>query len=99
MILEVKTFVKQLVYALKSTYFFIQIAVQSKLGVKINDQNLVNCYMRGRGSEIGIKSVTCVIWQAPNLSMPSNLCCQHSLLQIIKRNAQIVYNLVFRGFR
>jgi hypothetical protein len=42
MILEVKTFVKQLVYASKSTFFFIQIAIQSKLGIKISDTYYLN---------------------------------------------------------
>ncbi len=37
MLLKVKFFVWQLVYASKSTFFLIQIAAQRKLGIKISD--------------------------------------------------------------
>jgi hypothetical protein len=48
----VKSFVWQLVYASKSTFYFIQIVVETKLGIKISDQ------IKGGGSENGQKSAT-----------------------------------------
>ncbi len=37
--LSVKSFVWQLVYASKSTFYFFQIVVETKLGIKISYQN------------------------------------------------------------
>jgi hypothetical protein len=58
MLLRVKSFVWQLVYASKSTFFLIQIAVQSKLGIKISDSIKRIVTGGGRGSEKARKSVT-----------------------------------------
>jgi hypothetical protein len=50
--LSMKSFVWQLVYASKSTFFLIQIAVQSKLGIKISDQiKIIVTRGGGGGSE------------------------------------------------
>jgi hypothetical protein len=46
--LSVKFFVWQLVNASKSTFFLIQIAIQTKLGIKISDQ-IKRIITRGRG--------------------------------------------------
>jgi hypothetical protein len=48
MLLRVKSFVWQLVYASKSTFFLIQIAVQRKLGIKISD-TIIRIVTRGGG--------------------------------------------------
>ncbi len=47
--LRVKSFVWQLVNASKSTFFLIQIAVLSKLGIKINDQIKIIVTGGGKG--------------------------------------------------
>jgi hypothetical protein len=58
MLLRVKSFVWQLVYASKSTFFFIQLAVQRKLGIKISDTIMRIVTRGGGGLEKAQKSVT-----------------------------------------
>ncbi len=57
MLLRVESFVWQLAYDSKSTFFLIQIAVQRKLGIKISDP-IKRIVTRGGGSKRPKKSVT-----------------------------------------
>jgi hypothetical protein len=64
MLLRVKSFVWQLVYASKSTFFLIQIAVHRKLGIKISDP-IKRIVTRGEGGAEKAPKKCQVIFKCP----------------------------------